>query len=54
MLFSSISLIITSFEFEISLNLFMVLQILGGMLMKINCGLVKAHLRDDSTNRINL
>lgn len=53
MFFSSISLNITSFEFEISVELAMILQLLGGISMKINYGSVKALIRDDITNRIN-
>lgn len=56
MFFNSISLSITinSFEFEVSIDLSMILQVLGGILMRINYCQVKAHVRDDSTNRIYL
>lgn len=51
MLFVSISFGVAPLNFEVSVNLFMVLQLIGGMLMNINYGQVKARLRDDDTGR---
>ncbi len=53
MLFGSISLGVAPLNFEVSVNLFMVLQLLGGMLMNINYGQVKARVRDDDSGRTN-
>lgn len=47
MIFSSISLNFTSFE--VSLDLAMVLHLIGGLLMKINSGAVTTYGRDEFT-----